>query len=212
MNNVQKFLVIGLLSFGTIAHGDSLFNKRAAESGTLISAKSSRFEVGDIITVLVRESIDASTDSVLDTKKESTQEATADAAANQFLVGKGSSGLGLFPAGALPNWNLESEGEVKSDGTTSRGNSLTMTISCTVTSVNDNGTMMIEGQKNITVNREKSILKVAGTLRARDVGTDNTVQSNQIANSQIQLTGEGPLWNNQRRGLFTKLFDWISPF
>ena len=212
MNSVLKMLVIGMLGCDSMAYGDSLFNKRTAESGTLISAKSSRFEVGDIITIMVREKIDASTDSDLDTKKESTVEATAATASNQFLVGKGDAGFGLFPAGALPNWNIESEGEHKSDGSTSRGNSLTMTVSCVVTSISDNGTLQIEGQKQITVNREKSLLKVSGMLRARDVASDNTVQSNQIANSMIQLTGEGPLWNNQRRGFFTKLFDWISPF
>lgn len=212
MNKKMVLLAVVLLGCGTIAQADSLFNKRAAESGTLISAKKSRFEVGDIITVLVREKIDASTDSDLDTKKESTVEASAAVAANPFLVGKGSDGLGLIPAGALPNWNIDASNEHKSDGSTSRGNSFTMTISCTVTSVADNGTFTIEGEKNITVNREKSMLKVAGMVRSRDVGTDNTVLSNQIANASIELTGEGPLWNNQRRGFFTKLLDWFSPF
>jgi flagellar L-ring protein precursor FlgH len=212
LKQAAGLIVLGIFMCATLAHADSLFSKRAAESGTLISAKKSRFEVGDIITVLVRENTDASTDSLTDTKKESTVEATAGAEANKFFVGKGENGLNLFSAGFLPNWSVESESEHKSDGTTQRGNALTTTISCVVTEVLGNGTIMIAGSKNIKVNRETSMLKISGMIRARDVDTDNTIQSNKIANADLQLTGDGPLNNNTRRGFLTKLFDWFSPF
>ncbi len=199
-----------VLGLGT-AEADSLFNKRSADRGTLISDKKSRFEVGDLVTVMVRESINAESESDLDTKKESTVESTASAAANQFLVGKGENGSNLISAGLLPNWNIEGENEHKADGSTSRGSKLTMTITCTVTQVNNNGTIDVAGTKLITVNREKTMLDLSGTIRTRDVGSDNTVSSNQMANPEIMLTGEGPLWNNQRRGFITKMLDWFSP-
>lgn len=212
MKIIVKLLVLGILCGLSTAHADSLFSKRSAEGGTLISDKKSRFEVGDLVTVLVRESINAESESDLDTKKESTVEATAAASANQFLVGKGENGMNLISAGLLPNWNIEAENEHKSDGSTSRGSKLTMTITCTVIRVNSNGTIEIKGDKLITVNREKSMLSLSGTVRTRDVASNNTVSSNQLADSKIQLVGEGPLWNNQRRGFFTKILDWFSPY
>ena len=211
MNILIKLLVLGTLCTVSTAQADSLFSKRTAESGTLISDKKSRFEVGDLVTVMVRETINAESESDLDTKKESTVESTAAAAANQFLVGTGENGMNLLSAGALPNWNIDAANEHKADGSTSRGSKLTMTITCTVTHINNNGTIEIDGNKLITVNREKSMLSVSGTVRTRDVASNNSISSNQIANSKIQLIGEGPLWNNQRRGFFTKVLDWFSP-
>lgn len=216
MKATTKVLVIGAVCCAAAgmdtAHADSLFNKRVAESGTLISAQKQRFEVGDFVTVLVREAIDAETMSDTDTKKESDVGATASAAANAFLLKDSGSKLGFLDAADLPNYSLQHDGEFKTNGKTARGNSLTMTVTCVVTEVLANGNIMLEGEKVTTVNREKSKIKIAGMVRARDVGTDNTVSSNQMAGATIQLTGEGPLWNNQRRGFFTKFFDFISPF
>ena len=195
----------------TQGSADSLFNKRVSASGTMVSAPKIRFEVGDIITVIVREKMDASTDSDLDTKKESTLEAESPASENPFLVGTNNGGR-IIDSKDLPNWAIESESEHKSDGSTSRKNNLIMTVTCNVVKVFDNGNVGIEGTKNIKVNRETSNLVLSGVVRARDIAADNTVSSNQIANANIQLTGEGPLWNNQRRGFFTKILDWFSPF
>ena len=195
----------------TTVHADSIFSKRAAESGTLISKQKQRFEVGDMITVLVRESIDAQTQSDLDTKKESTVKSAAAAAANTFFMKDGGSRVGFLKEGDLPNWDVESEAETKADGSTSRGNTITTTITCLVTRVQNNGVIYVEGEKNLTVNRETSLLKVAGLVRSKDVTSTNTIQSNQMANAMFNLTGDGPLWNNQRRGFLTKFFDFFSP-
>lgn len=211
MNTPIRLLLLSLLCIISTAQADSLFSQRSADGGTLISDKKSRFEVGDLVTVMVRESINAESASDLDIKKESTVDSNAAAAANQFLVGTGENGLNLLTAGALPNWAFDAANEHKADGSTSRGSKLTMTITCTVREVNSNGTIDIEGSKLITVNREKSMLNVLGTVRTRDVASNNSVSSNQLANANIQLTGEGPLWNNQRRGFLTKALDWFSP-
>ena len=66
--------------------------------------------------------------------------------------------------------------------------------------------------KAVSINREESRLNLSGLVRARDVTPANTVSSKQVANPVIQLKGKGPLWNNQRRGIFTRILDWFSPF
>lgn len=192
------------------AWGDSLFSSQVAARGTFISENLTRFQVGDLVTVLVQESIDAQTDSDLETEKESSVSAKAAAADNEFLVGDG--GLDLFKPGLLPNWKIGIENESEAEGTTLRRNRLTATISCVVVKVFPNGNLLIEGQKRITVNREDTLLTISGIIRTRDVNAQNVVTSSQMANASIELKGQGPLWNNQRRGLFTKMLDWFSPF
>lgn len=211
---MKKYWLYGLfiLAIAYPTAADSLFSSEVAKRGPAISNKHTRFAEGDIIIVLVRENIDASTESNTNTKKESEILAEAPIGSNTFLVADKPDGLGLLKKERLPNWDIEIENEHKGRGDTSRINKLTTTISCTVTKVHDNGNLEIEGNKRVTVNREDSEVRVSGIVRARDVSTENTVASERVANAVLELKGKGPLWNNQRRGLLTKLLDWFSPF
>lgn len=210
MSRQSILLFAAVLLLGGQSWGDSLFSKQTATRGTLISDNKMRFEVGDLVTVLVRETIDAQTESELETEKESTIEATSPGASNATF--RGTDGFNMFEPGELPNWSIEIENEHEAEGTTLRRNRLTTTASCIVTRVFPNGNIELEGQKRVTVNREDTFLVVSGIARARDVSAENVVNSNQLANAVIELKGQGPLWNNQRRGIFTRLLDWISPF
>ncbi|HRK34221.1 MAG TPA: flagellar basal body L-ring protein FlgH, partial [Candidatus Hydrogenedentes bacterium] len=121
-------------------------------------------------------------------------------------------GLGIMTAGKLPNWSLGTNNEQRTTGTTQRKNSLVTTITCTVKQVLPNELIQIEGEKLVSVNREDSRVFVSGLARTRDISPTNTIDSAQLANAVIELKGRGPLWNNQRRGLVTRLLDWVSPY
>ena len=206
---VAGVLVLGL---GFTAAADSLYDPGADGRKSLLSRKDPHFAVGDVVTVMVQETIDASTAANTNTKKESDVQAKASAADNTFLVAPKPNGFGLLNQEWLPNWGLEAENEHKSSGTTKRTNRLTTTVSCLVTGVNTNGTIELEGTRDVTVNREDSRLYVRGVARARDVSLANTIPSSQLANATVELRGRGPLWNNQRRGIVTRILDWFSPF
>jgi flagellar L-ring protein precursor FlgH len=201
-------LLAVIACIATTAKADSLFTQTAAKSGTLVAENVMPFKVGDIITVSVSETIQSSTVANTRTTKESELESEAEPGDNAFLIG--SSALRM-PSDLLPNIGIETENETNNRGTTTRNSTLTTTVSCMVVRVYPNGNLLVEGTKQVTVNRENSTLLVRGVLRARDVTPQNTISSNLLANSVVQLSGKGPLWNNQRRGLITRLFDWLSP-
>jgi len=213
MRTVSRLLLAGmtvLLAFGVQA--DSLFTPEVEEEGSLASNKKEKLEVGEIVTVLVEEKVTASTQANTDTKKESDIEAISEASKNAFLLSERPNGFELIPEEQLPNWAIEAENEHRTAGSTNRSNSLVTTLSCTVTRVLENGNVVIAGSKRVTVNREDSTLSVTGTLRPRDVTAANTIRSSQLADAIVELRGAGPLWNNQRRGILTKILDWFSPF
>jgi flagellar L-ring protein precursor FlgH len=191
------------------AQSDSLVQKAADRPGTLIS-KTNLFKVGDIITVKVNETINSTVTANTNTKKESTVEAEAPPAQNPFLVDP--EGPSLISEEELPNWSIDSKNETKTRGQTVRQATLKTSVGCVITRILENDLLYIEGEKTVATNREDSNLLVAGLVRARDVGTDNTIDSSRIANATIKLSGKGPLWNNQRRGLVTRVLDWFSPF
>jgi flagellar L-ring protein precursor FlgH len=191
-------------------HADSLFSRQVEERGTLVSDNKIRFEVGDVITVLVRENIDARTDAQLDTEKQSELNAEADPEDNSSFTGDDA--LIDLPEGLLPNYDVEAESRHESDGTTRRRNRITFSVSCHVTKVWANGNIQIEGEKRVTVNRDDSFIKLSGIARTRDVSAQNTVLSTSLANAVVEMKGKGPLWNSQRRGLFTRFMDWFAPY
>lgn len=218
MNNqhylrIARLFVSGLcLALALGASADSLFNAQEPRSGTLIARQPARFKVGDLITVLVREEITAAVLANTNTKKESDVDSNAPAASNNFLVGQKPTGNNILNPGELPNWLIETENETKNTGQTRRTSTLTTTVTCTVTQVLPNETIIIDGERQVSVNREDSTLVVHGIARAKDVSPANSIASTQLAQAQILLRGKGPLWNNQRRGLVTRFLDWFSPF
>lgn len=206
------WITVLVLILGSGAFADSLFPKDDELGGHLVSDRDLDFKEGDIVTVLVQENIDASTESNTNTKKESSTESEALQAANSFLVNPKPAGLGLIEPEVLPNWAIDLKNEHRTTGKTKRANQLVTTVSCVITKTHDNGNLDIEGERQVTVNREESRLEVSGMIRGKDIGPSNTIRSSQIANGRIVLRGRGPLWNNQRRGLITRVLDWFSPF
>ena len=71
------WIVTLVVIFGTGAFADSLFPKDDELAGHLVSDQDLDFKVGDIVTVLVQENIDATTQSNTNTKKESSTESEA---------------------------------------------------------------------------------------------------------------------------------------
>tara|TARA_R110001592_G_scaffold42248_4_gene137270 strand:- start:107 stop:730 length:624 start_codon:yes stop_codon:yes gene_type:complete len=203
-------IVVGLLQ--TPLAADSLFSQRVAKTGTLVTEKLNRYQPGDIITVLVREKLDARTNAETNTKKKTDVSSVAAAAANPFLVGAKPNGNNILIPGELPNWDIQAENKARNDGDTIRSNTLTTSITCTVVESMSNGNLKIKGEKQVTVNREDSTIQLSGIIRAKDITPENTIQSTQVADVNVFVKGKGPLWNNQRRGLVTRFLDWFSPF
>ncbi|MBL7647174.1 MAG: flagellar basal body L-ring protein FlgH [Candidatus Hydrogenedentes bacterium] len=213
MKHTNKFLTaVVLAALASGAPADSLFSQQTAKDATTVSEKLDRFEVGDIVTVIVRETLNATTSAGTNTKKESDVKADAAAAANPFLVAEQPDGNNILNPGELPNWDIQSENETKNTGDTRRRNTLTTSITCTVVEVFPNGNLKISGDKQVTVNRDDSIVTVSGIIRSKDITAQNTIQSTQVADASVLVKGKGPLWNNQRRGLVTRVLDWFSPF
>lgn len=209
---MRIFWIAALAMAGQFVMADSLFTQQVADQGSLVTLKKKKFQPGDIVTVLVREKIKASTDANTNTKKESDVQSEADEGSNGFLVTPKPDGLGIITPGKLPNWDIGTKNEQRTTGQTKRENELTTTITCTVKQMFENGTLLLEGEKNVSVNREDSRIYVKGVARARDISPTNTIDSTQLADATIELRGRGPLWNNQRRGLLTRLLDWVSPY
>ncbi len=165
--------------------------------------------VGDVLVVQVNESSlgTSSADSKLDKTATSDLEAPTPLGYAGKLAGK--LGADFDPAVA---YSIQNEQAFNGKGATNRQNTLNARIAVRVMAVGTGGRMVVAGTKEITVNREKQYLTLAGIVRPEDVAADNVIASNAIADLTISFAGNGDVAETMRQGWFTKLLHKIWPF
>lgn len=151
--------------------------------------------VGDVVTILIIETSSASFSAATNaTKNDSTSIAK---------------GLGPILGNLIPELKIGANSKVDGRGSTTQAGELNARISVVVKEVFPNGTMLVEGTKSITTNKETQNIMITGLIRKEDVRADNTVLSVNVANAQIKTDGKGMIAQRQRKGVLTWLLDWL---
>jgi flagellar L-ring protein precursor FlgH len=179
----------------------SLFNSYS--SNDMYSDKKA-VRVGDIITVMLKESTQASKSAKTETDKESDYNLDPIVGLGGKNVNIGSQSIQL---------GMKSGGSFTGEGKSNQSNSLSGNITVNVMRVLANGNLMIRGEKWLTLNTGEEFIRVEGIVRAIDVSAENTVESNRIANARIQYSGKGDLQETQSAGWLSGFFmSVLSPF
>jgi flagellar L-ring protein precursor FlgH len=160
-------------------------------------------DVGDILTVALNETFAATKAQTAASAKNDTFGVTLPTGLPNILTGgydKNAAGLNAGTARSFAG-----------SGTAAQSNSLTGLLTVTVTRVFDNGNMEIAGQKKLTLNNGDEYIRVSGIVRPRDISADNVVQSDRIANADINYIGAGDVARSGKKGWYTKMLETISP-
>jgi len=165
--------------------------------------KSKSFQVGDVITVLLNESSQASR----------TQNGTITRESKNDMVPTGltnwGKGLGGFMNGIKMDGSSMSN---KGTGAADQQATLTGSVAVSVVEVMPNGNLVLRGEKQLALTEGSEIIQVAGIIRPDDVAPNNTVQSRRLANAQIAYRGSGDLANATKAGWGTSTLLKIWPF
>lgn len=97
-------------------------------------------------------------------------------------------------------------------GEAEQSNALSGEVSVTVIAVRGNGTMLVRGEKALTLNRGDEHIQLSGIVRAVDIGPDNRIASTRIADARIAYTGKGEIARASRQGWLQRFFSMVSPF
>lgn len=97
-------------------------------------------------------------------------------------------------------------------GSTSRSETISMTMAAVVTAVLPNGNLIIRGRQETRVNFELRELLVSGIVRPQDIARDNSIRHTQIAEARISYGGKGQLTDAQQARWGQQLLDVLSPF
>jgi flagellar L-ring protein precursor FlgH len=164
--------------------------------------------VNDIVTILVDESSSGQNQASTNTSRDSKTSAGISA-----LLGLDTSILNANPnMGASLSLGGASANSLKGTGDTSRGGKLQARVAARVVRVLDNGLLLIEGRRQLTLNEEDQYIVLTGVIRTEDITADNLVLSSSIADARIVYTGNGVINDKQRPGWLTRVADWGWPF
>ena len=82
----------------------------------------------------------------------------------------------------------------------------------TIAEVYPNGTMLVKGEKLLTLNRGDERVQISGLVRAIDIGPDNRILSTRVANAHIRYVRKGEIARASKQGWLQRFFSIISPF
>jgi flagellar L-ring protein precursor FlgH len=174
------------------AHADSWFGEQ------------NTFQVGDVITVVLDESMAGDSTATNEASKTTTTDVLSPAQLARF----GSNG-GLLSNDADP---IETELTTEGSGETEQSATLTGTMTAQVVEVYANGNLQIRGEKIVNFSSGSEVIQVKGIIRPQDIQPDNTVQSRRLASAQISYKGVGQNANASRTPWGTNLLMTVWPF
>jgi len=155
-------------------------------------------EVGDLVTIIVLESTQASRSASTQTSKTNS------------IGFSGGFQNKVRSTGASANGSTSTA--LNGVGSTHSSGELTTTVTALVTEVLPNGYLRVEGTRELTINNEKETLRVSGIVRPEDIQPNNVILSNQLANPTISYTGEGWIAKQQRPNIVLRLLASLLPF
>lgn len=138
--------------------------------------------VGDLLTIVVVHDMTANNANSVSTSR-------------TFSANSGISALPgqLKTSGVAQLFSPNSSQALAGKSQASTTSSLQTTLAGRVVTVLPNGLMVVEAERQLTMNNEKQTVLVRGLVRSGDVGPDNTVASNHLGNLELELRGKGVL-------------------
>jgi len=180
------FALALLAQWGCVHAGESMFNEKTYQA---LVADQKAFKVGDALTVLIQESATAS--SSVDAKASRSQ----DFGLKGQTIGQPARGL--------------SAGTTSSNdggGQVVRSGRVAAQITVTVSEIESNGEMLVNGQQTVDLNGESQIISVVGRVRPRDISDANSV----LSDSRITYSGQGYMADKSRPSFWARIITWIG--
>lgn len=103
-------------------------------------------------------------------------------------------------------------GTATGTGSVQRNETVTLRLAGVVTQVLPNGNLAVAARQEVRVNSELRELRVSGVIRPQDIGSDNTVLHDRMAEARISYGGRGQLTDVQTPRYGQQLLDILLPF
>lgn len=222
---LARILLLPALAFSfslpgmvTTAQGQSLWISESNNEQNMFADVRAR-NVGDILTIIVDESITSTLAQELKTYD------GVQGGAGVWVNGLLDEFVKLIPRFAeqtlnipdastvtIPTLDIATKSDFTGGGQTTNRMSVSNRTAVTVVDVLPNGNLVVEGAKIVRLNKENQYVYMRGIVRQQDVTRLNTVLSSEVADAQVEFIPEGELTEAERKGWLLRGWDRIKPF
>ena len=207
--------ILNLCNFtaGDFLLADSLWKKRVTINYNLFDDNRGK-RVGDIVTVIVSEetSIDNDETATTDNSSAASGEIDNNKFARGILSGLRSGRNARFDSRTANSFSTKFDSNFSGEGDYASSRSVDLTLTAMIVEVLDNGNLVLEGKREVEVNKEKYTLRLTGIARPIDISTSNIISSKYMSNVNFGLEGKGWLTRSGKRGWFNRLHAMLWPF
>jgi flagellar L-ring protein precursor FlgH len=152
-------------------------NGQLVRLGTDVKA----FRLHDVVSIVVTESLAASTDGQVKNSRASNAKSSITA-----LFGA------LKPGNALQNLvNQTSSSGLTAQGQSTTNSSLLTTFGGEVVDVLPNGMLVVQATRQLTFSQQTQLIRLRGLVRPEDVSAQNQIQSTAMTDLELEVTGKG---------------------
>ncbi len=139
------------------------------------------FRVHDVVSVVVTESLAASTDGQVKNMRSSNANSSVSA-----LFGA------LSPGNAMQNLvTQKSSSGLTAQGQSTTNSSLATTFGAEVVDVLPNGMLVVQATRQLTFSQQTQLIRLRGLVRPEDVSVQNQVLSTAMTDLELEVTGKG---------------------
>jgi flagellar L-ring protein precursor FlgH len=139
------------------------------------------FRLHDVVSIVVSESLAASTDGQVKNSRASNANSSLTA-----LFGA------LKPSNSLQNLlNQNSASGLSAQGQSTTNSSLLTTFGAEVVDVLPNGILVVQATRQLTFSQQTQLIRLRGLIRPEDVSAQNQVQSTAMTDLELEVTGKG---------------------
>ena len=139
------------------------------------------FRLHDVVSIVVSESLAASTDGQVKNSRASNASSSMTA-----LFGA------LKASNSLQNLlGQTSASALTAQGQSTTNSSLTTTFGAEVVDVLPNGMLVVQATRQLTFSQQTQLIRLRGLIRPEDVSAQNQVQSTAMTDLELEVTGKG---------------------
>lgn len=153
-------------------------------------------QAGDVLTIVLSESTQASSSASTSTSKDDTATISVPSIFGSPVTLHGQELLGT---------SATAKRAFDGSGDSAQSNKLTGDLTVTVVERLPNGNLVVQGEKELRLNQGNEIVRIQGVIRPADIAPDNTVPSSRVADAKIVYTGRGALGDANTQG-------WLGRF
>ena len=189
--------------------GDTAGSLYSQQRGLSLFADTRARSVGDIISIVLTESTQASKNAGTAVARDAgidVSQPTIFGRSNPDFSVDGRKGLTL-------EQSIASASEFSGNGSTNQSNSLSGASAVQVARVLPNGNLMIQGEKWLALNKGEEFIQLRGIVRPEDISSTNTIPSTMVADARISYGGTGVIDRANSPGWFSTFFNSpLNPF